>query len=224
MKCLFTILLLILVTISAIAQNVLDTVYFDAKWKKTSKTNYSYYRVIEKLPDGKFKYSDFWKSGKIQMTGILLELNPEIWDGDFVWYYENGSIKEMSTYKNNKIIKPTKQFDSKGNLDVEFVTNLESLDNSEDIKAAINDFISFVNRKIKYPEESRQANIEGQVITSFFIDKSGLPKKITVTKSVSPELDIEAVRIVKLYKWPIPMINGEKTMFWVALPVTFTLR
>lgn len=224
MKYFFLFAYLITFNSYAIAQIASDTVYFDSKWKKTDKANYLYYRVIDKLANGKYKYTDCWKNGTIQMIGELSKLSPETWDGKFIWYNSNGSVKEITDYRDNHIIGTIKHFDINGKLDLEYVSELDSLDNADKLKAAINDFVVFVSKKIEYPKTSYSADIQGKVITSFFIDKNGRADRITITKSVNEEIDNEAKRIVKLYRWPSPVYQGQKTMFWVVLPITFSIR
>jgi TonB family protein len=212
-----------LVISNLIAQFTSDTVYFNEKWKKTHKSKASYYRIIDKLSDGRFKYSDYWISGEIQSKIFLSSMDPEIWDGDCILYNKNGTLKETSSYKQDKSICPIKRFDTNGMLDIEYINNLDILDNKDEMLQAIIDFEVFVKSKIIYPENAKLSNIQGQVMTAFYIDPNGHPYRISVTHSVCRDLDNEAIRIIKLYTWPAPVYQGNKTMIWVALPITFNL-
>jgi TonB family protein len=158
------------------------------------------------------------------MEGVYSSLNPDINDGELIYYFKTGQIKEITNYVNDKPTTLTKFYKEDGTLDLECASTLEMLDNSDEINKAVANFISFVNRKIKYPEYSRKAGIEGQAIVAFYIDKDGLPFRIKVSKTVNNELDNEAIRIINLYKWPSPTYKGDKTLLLVALPVTFMLK
>jgi TonB family protein len=223
MKYIFTIITFFLLTTFLWGQKTIDTLYFDSKWKKTDKENCSYFRILERQADNRFKCSDYWKTGEIQMTGAYSSLNPDIREEEFIYYYKNGEIKEISNYKNNKPVTLTRLFKEDGAFDLAYAGDLAMLDNIKEINNAIPDFISFTYRKIIYPETSRKNDVEGKVLVAFFINQDGMPYRIAIAKSVNEEIDNEAIRVIKLYKWPSPIYKGEKTMILVALPVTFTL-
>ncbi|HXH18178.1 MAG TPA: hypothetical protein VNJ07_03755 [Chitinophagales bacterium] len=63
--------------------------YFNHYWKETTRDSAAYYRLTEKKGNN-FWVRDYYISGKLQMEGKYLSLKPEIQDGYFVWYYENG--------------------------------------------------------------------------------------------------------------------------------------
>ena len=48
-----------------------------------------------------------------------------------------------------------------------------------------------------YPEASKAQNIQGRVIIRFCVTEKGGVSQISVLKGVSPELDAEAIRVVK---------------------------
>jgi TonB family protein len=222
MKYVITIVTFLLFPIFMMGQKIYDTVYFDAKWKETIKKNHVYFRITEKQDNGKFKCLDYLKTGEIQMIGFYSSINPEIKDGEFIWYFKTGIVKEISHFIDGKPSELSKKFKTDGTLDLEYA-DLDILDNAKEINSTIPKFISFAHRKIKYPESSRKAGIEGQVNVAFYINQDGLPFRIAVTKSVNKEIDEEAIRVIKLYKWPPPIYKAEKTMILVILPVTFTL-
>jgi len=71
--------------------------YFDHYWEKTAQENAAYYRLAEK-GDRFFIVSDFYISGKPQMTGTYTSLEPEIQNGYFIWYFENGQKYAEGNY------------------------------------------------------------------------------------------------------------------------------
>jgi periplasmic protein TonB len=223
MKYIFTFITFSLLTTYLCGQKTIDTLYFDSKWKKTDKENCSYFRILVRQADNRFKCSDYWKTGEIQMTGAYSSLNPDIREGEFTYYYKNGNNKEISNYENNKPVALTRLFKEDGTFDLACAGDLEMLDNIKEINIAITDFISFTRKKIRYPETSRKNGVEGKVLVAFFINQNGIPYRIAIAQSVNEEIDNEAIRIIKLFKWPSPVYKGEKTMILVALPVTFTL-
>lgn len=223
MKYIITLFTCIFFPIFLLGQNISDTTFYDVKWQKSTKGKHSYFRITKRLENGKYECTDYWNTGEIQMIGYYSSLDPDTMDGEFVWYYKTGKIKETFPFKNNKPSGISKKFKPDGVLDFEYV-DLDILDNAKEINATIPKFISFVHKNLNYPESSRKAEIEGQVMIAFYIDQDGLPFRIAVTKSVSKELDEEAIRVIKLFKWPVPIFKREKTMTLVILPATFILK
>jgi len=75
--------------------------------------------------------------------------------------------------------------------------------NGEDLK-------SFINNNLKYPEESYKNSVEGIVLLKIIIDENGFIDKIVIIKNATPELDAEALRILRLTKgmWVAARNNG----------------
>jgi len=78
-----------------------DTIYFDSKWNKSSKINYSYYRIITPLKS-KYIIEDYFASGQIQMKGISRSKDSIIKDGVFDYFSKNGIKNKTVTYKDNQ--------------------------------------------------------------------------------------------------------------------------
>jgi TonB family protein len=83
----------------------------------------------------------------------------------------------------------------------------------------------FLGSNIKYPKAAREKGIEGRVICSFIVEPNGSLSNITVIKGVSPDMDEESVRVLKLSpKWIPGMQNGEKVRVQYAIPISYTLE
>jgi len=94
-----------------------DTTFVDAKWNKTSRSNSLYFR-IKKRQGQKWLVEDYYtKSRQLQMKGILSSLEPEIRDGYFEWYFENGQLKHKGSYINGKENGEHLWYQENGNLD-----------------------------------------------------------------------------------------------------------
>ena len=67
--------------------------------------------------------------------------------------------------------------------------------------------------------------IQGSVMVDFIIDKDGKVTDVRVAKSVSEELDAEAVKVISASpKWKPGRKNGEKVRTSITLPVEFKLE
>ena len=85
--------------------------------------------------------------------------------------------------------------------------------------------LQFINANIQYPELAVEDNAQGRVIVSFIVEKDGSISDIKVTRGRHPELDKEAVRVVKrITKKFIPAKqNGKNVRYKYHLPITFKL-
>lgn len=83
----------------------------------------------------------------------------------------------------------------------------------------------FLNKNIRYPEIAAQNNIQGRVVVQFVVEKDGSVGEVKVVRGVDPDLDKEAVRVVKSMPKFIPgKMNGQNVRVWHTLPIKFTLR
>lgn len=99
MKKLFATLILGTFCYGATAQK---KTYFDADWKPTKKSESKYYRIQTK--EGKlWSRSDYWTmNNQLQMKGNLSSLDPEVKEGYYEWFHENGQLKHKGNYLNGK--------------------------------------------------------------------------------------------------------------------------
>ena len=83
----------------------------------------------------------------------------------------------------------------------------------------------FLGQNIKYPYEAQRANIEGRVFVSFVVCTDGTLCDYEIVKSLSPEVDKEALRVVKAMsgKWTPGYRRGEAVRVKYNLPINFSL-
>ena len=83
----------------------------------------------------------------------------------------------------------------------------------------------WVYPNLKYPASAVRDGIQGRVMVDFIVDKDGKVTDVRVVKSVDPELDEEAVRVVSASpKWRPGRMNGNKVRTSVTIPVEFRLK
>ncbi len=83
----------------------------------------------------------------------------------------------------------------------------------------------FINSKLIYPKAAKEKNISGNVNVRFSVDTDGTIGGVSVVKGISPELDAEAIRIIKLLPaWEPGKLDGKPVKVWYTMPVTFTLK
>lgn len=83
----------------------------------------------------------------------------------------------------------------------------------------------WVYKYIKYPEAAIRDGVQGRVMVDFIIDKDGKVTDVRVLRSVSEELDAEAVKVVSASpKWKPGRMNGNKVRTSMTIPVEFRLE
>lgn len=83
----------------------------------------------------------------------------------------------------------------------------------------------WVYQYLKYPEKALIDGVQGRVVVDFIIEKDGKVTDVRVIKSVSPELDAEAVKVISASpKWKPGRVNGNKVRTIVSVPVEFRLE
>jgi TonB family protein len=82
----------------------------------------------------------------------------------------------------------------------------------------------FLGSNIKYPAVARKANVEGNVVAKFQITKTGKIKDVKIVKSLSPETDAEAKRVISLMPdWEPGKQNNQPVNVEYTLPIRFSL-
>lgn len=83
----------------------------------------------------------------------------------------------------------------------------------------------WVYEYLKYPDIPMAMGISGQVIVEFVIEKDGSVTNVAVAKSVDPDLDDEAVRVISVSpKWKAGTLGGQKVRVKYSVPVEFKLK
>ena len=88
-----------------------------------------------------------------------------------------------------------------------------------------NEFSKYISQNVVYPENCRQSKIEGRVTLEFTVTETGKVADIRILRSVNPDLDREAVRVVAQSPlWtPGRDENGEVVPVKYVFPVIFKL-
>jgi TonB family protein len=77
--------------------------------------------------------------------------------------------------------------------------------------------------RVRYPAQARSDGVEGRVFVQFVVDREGAARALRVTRGVHPELDAEAVRVVRETSFTPGRQRGEPVCVQMSLPVTFRL-
>ena len=85
--------------------------------------------------------------------------------------------------------------------------------------------MNWLANNIQYPPLATEDGAQGRVVVQFVVEKDGRVGSVKIVRSVHPELDKEAVRVIKSIKTRfIPgKINGQPVRQWFTLPINFKL-
>lgn len=85
--------------------------------------------------------------------------------------------------------------------------------------------LKYLADNIKYPASAVKAKKQGRVIVGFIVQKDGSITHAKIVRSIDPELDAEALRVVKgMPKWTPGTQLGKPVSVKYALPVKFSLQ
>ena len=84
---------------------------------------------------------------------------------------------------------------------------------------------TFLQSNLKYPEVARNNGIQGQVFVQFVVEKDGTIGNVSIVIGVYPELDQEAMRVVRMLpKWKPGKQMGKPVRCFYQIPVRFTIN
>lgn len=87
------------------------------------------------------------------------------------------------------------------------------------------ELLKYISSHIKYPTMAAENNIQGRVVVKFVVNKTGEVGDVVVVRGKDPDLDKEAVRVVKTLPNFIPgKMNGQAVSVWYTLPINFKLQ
>lgn len=144
---------------------------------------------------------------------------------------EPESASQVKWYKAEEVVKNEKngpesaqqpQTGVKNNTEEPIFIVVEEM---PEYPGGMSEFMKFIAKNIKYPADALQGKVEGRVIARFVVCKDGSISDIEIMRSVSPSLDAEAVRVLKLMpKWKPGRQRGKAVPVKFTVPVTFRLE
>ncbi len=85
--------------------------------------------------------------------------------------------------------------------------------------------LKYVAEHIRYPAMAQENNVQGRVVVQFVVTKTGSVGEVKVVRGKDPDLDKEAVRVVKSLPAFVPgKMNGHAVNVWYTLPIQFKLQ
>ena len=82
----------------------------------------------------------------------------------------------------------------------------------------------FIKKNVKYPDMSVQMGDQGKIYVRFVVEKDGSITNVSIARGVTPELDKEAMRVVKMMpNWSPGKQRARPVRTNVVIPIVFKL-
>ncbi len=223
-----------------------------ANYKNGSKAGLEYdfyhngkpYLITEYAADGSgdsFFRNYLIKTNYDSLGTVLVENGNgygKIYDDDFKTILEEGVVKDgkrngawkgnnknpalsfKEDYKDGQLISGTSV-----SADGTVTTYTKSRGTQPMFRGGLSAFGRYLGNNIHYPDHERDYNIQGRVILSFVVEKDGKITDIKVNKSVSPGIDLEAVRVLnESPRWVPGTMFGKPVRVAYSVPISFSLN
>jgi protein TonB len=85
--------------------------------------------------------------------------------------------------------------------------------------------MKFINDNVQFPRSASEKGISGRVIIRFAVMAKGNVDQVSVLKGIDPELNEEAIRVVKMLPgWTPGRQGGKPVNVWYSVPISFVLN
>jgi TonB family protein len=140
-------------------------------------------------------------------------------DGLLKMYYSNGKLKRKEVYKADGFLRG-ECYDTTGE-EIEFF----QYEIMPEYPGGDDALMTYLQKKIKYPKNALKKEIEGIVMVRFVITPNGEVTDVKITKTVSPEIDEEALRVVRaMPKWKPGLQDNIPVPVFFDVPINFSLK
>lgn len=83
-------------------------------------------------------------------------------------------------------------------------------------------FNKFLQKKLKWPNKTGFNDIQGKVWITFVVEKNGKLSGVQILRSLDPDFDTEALRVINLSpRWRPGTRNGKPVRVQYSLPIPF---
>ncbi len=169
------------------------------------------------VPNGFMAY--YGADGKIDSCGNTASGKKDAW-----WYYYTDSLTiwQKKKYDNGKLLE---HFDTLA-LRLEREENAAKHDSSDvlaeaSFKGGDSDWMKYIQKRISFPDRTRNIGKGGQVIIGFAISSTGKVFDLNIEQSVEYAIDNELINIIENSPaWKPVSINGKSVKAYRRQPIT----
>lgn len=174
-----------------------------------SETNYS--DLKNKKIDGKYK--EWFEGGQLHKD---IDYDKGKKNGNLMTYWSNGKPKRIDVYKNDSLISG-KCYNTEGKEVLYY-----DYERMPEFPGGAQKLSRYISSQIRYPKKMVRRKIGGRVLVGFKVDVDGRIYDVKITRSVNPELDAEAMRVVMgMPRWYPGLQDGEAVKVSFNIPIVF---
>jgi TonB family protein len=211
-----------------------------------NKEDSTYMLIAIKQESGLYLLKEYYESGALKSTQNSSMIFPFYGNGVKTNYYENGNVKYTGNFLNNKKEGEHSEYfvdGAKKKISIlhkdQIISNrswyqdgTERISNVFNITEVRPEFpkgdakmYEFLGKKMMYPKEARDQNIQGRVYISFIVMEDGSLEELQILRGIGGGCDEETIRVVKMMpKWLPGLIDNKPVRVRFNLPVVFKLR
>ena len=167
-----------------------------------------------------------WKPGKQRGKAVSVKFTLPI-----SFRLQGKDSDDKSVASDMQVVSVTKANNEGANLPKQSIKDSDGdevfqvVENMPEFPGGMAELMKFLQQNIKYPEQAQKDSIQGRVIVQFVINKIGQVTNPTIMRSVSPELDAEALRVTNAMPlWTPGKQKGKAVNVKFTLPITFKLN
>ena len=188
------------------------------------------------------KYGEKGKDGVIEITTkekigkLLVIIDGVVNEKDGMSKIKMEDIKSMSVLKNENAVAKYGEKGRNGAIELTIFKEGEKrpeadknafvvVEEMPEFKGGSDAMASWIVSNLKYPAEAVNAKITGKVYVNFIVSSTGKVKNVVISKSVSPLLSAEAIRVISsMPDWKPGMQAGKNVPVQMQVPVEFKLN
>jgi Gram-negative bacterial TonB protein C-terminal len=225
---------------------IVRTSYFKDMWEPAKERKYDIKRVISKTDSG-YQITDYRKGDMLKFRGVYSAIDPDIPNGHFQFYNENGLLEAEGNYIDGELSGTWAFYQKDGSLREEVsydliipVCDSSYTFNKEQYPATIDSsqtevmpvfpggnsgFYTFLYEQAVYPPLPGMYFKTGTVIGKFTIDPTGKVCDVHTEKGVDKDLRKEIMRVMLLLPTWEPGKKGDRPVsVKMTCPVTFNFQ
>ena len=218
--------------------------YMNSFWKTTTVENASYIRKVFKNDQQKWAVNDYYKCGIIQMQGTFKSKKAKKKQGEFKYYFKDGTLDSEGYYINDKKdgewtwyfkngqVSAREIYDNGKVTDIDFWhedgtpkgKSAQAIEYPEYV-GGIEEMYNFLRENLEYPQWAVINNLKGSIMVSFIIEEDGSINDVKASKPIHPTLDKAAIDVVKkMPNWVPGKYHNRYRRTAMSLPINFKLR
>ena len=134
------------------------------------------------------------------------------------------NIQEENKPQEEKTFQDTTSIKQKEEQQAEVKNTYTVVEKMPQYQGGEGELINYIGKNVKYPANAKSKKIQGKTIVRFIVTNMGKIENAEIVRSLDPECDKEAIRVINSMPRFIPgEQNGKKVSVYYTLPIVFRL-